>query len=106
MAKNKQADGKTIDFVAAADHSSGALIEIGNMVAVVHDDVVTGAIGVGHVDGVWTLPKSGAVAITQGETVYVKNAVISNDNTGTYAGKAWMSADAADTEIDVNINFG
>ncbi|MDW2216212.1 capsid cement protein [Vibrio sp. 1982] len=106
MAKNKQADGKTIDFVAAADHSSGALVEIGNMVAVVHENVVAGATGVGHVDGVWTLPKSEAVAINQGETVYVKNAVISKDNTGTYAGKAWMSADAAAAEIDVNINFG
>ncbi|ENB2089492.1 MULTISPECIES: DUF2190 family protein [Vibrio harveyi group] len=105
MAKNKIEDGQTIDFTAATAHKSGDLIEVGALAVVVHQNVEAGEPGVGHVEGVWSLPKSTAVAIAQGEAVYIKNAVISKDNTGVYAGKAWESKDAADEEIAVRINF-
>lgn len=105
MAKNKIEDGQTIDFTAATAHKSGDLIEVGALAVVVHQNVEAGEPGVGHVEGVWSLPKSTAVAIAQGEAVYIKNAVISKDDTGVYAGKAWESKDAADEEIAVRINF-
>ncbi|HCE3309687.1 DUF2190 family protein [Vibrio parahaemolyticus] len=105
MAKNKIEDGQTIDFTAATAHKSGDLIEVGALAVVVHQNVEAGEPGVGHVEGVWSLPKSTAIAIAQGEAVYIKNAVISKDNTGVYAGKAWESKDAADEEISVRINF-
>lgn len=105
MAKNKIEDGQTIDFTAATAHKSGDLIEVGALAVVVHQNVEAGEPGVGHVEGVWSLPKSTAVAIAQGEAVYIKNAVIGKDNTGVYAGKAWESKDAADEEIAVRINF-
>ncbi|WP_191116363.1 DUF2190 family protein [Vibrio alginolyticus] len=105
MAKNKIEDGQTIDFTAATAHKSGDLIEVGALAVVVHQNVEAGEPGVGHVEGVWSLPKSTAIAIAQGEAVYIKNAVISKDNTGVYAGKAWESKDAADEEIAVRINF-
>ncbi|EOX4945655.1 DUF2190 family protein [Vibrio alginolyticus] len=105
MAKNKIEDGQTIDFTAATAHKSGDLIEVGALAVVVHQNVEAGEPGVGHVEGVWSLPKSTAIAIAQGEAVYIKNAVISKDNTGVYAGKAWESKEAVDEEIAVRINF-
>ncbi|MCJ0806656.1 DUF2190 family protein [Vibrio vulnificus] len=104
MAKNAVSDGKTIEFVADQAYTSGAVVEIGALIAVVHENVASGEIGVGHAEGVWVLPKSSAVAIAQGELVYLKNGVISKDNTGTLAGKAWESVEAAVEEIAVKIN--
>ncbi|EEY36209.1 DUF2190 family protein [Vibrio mimicus] len=104
MAKNMIADGTTIEFTATKDHKSGDLVELGNMIAIAHENVTAGDIGLGHAVGVWSLPKAAAVAIEQGESVYIKNGVVSKDNTGTAAGKAWVKAEASETSIDVKIN--
>lgn len=104
MAKNLVSDGQTIEFVADQAYQSGDVAEVGVLIAIVHENVAPSEIGVGHVVGVWKLPKSPAVAINQGEMVYLKNGVISKDNTGTLAGKAWETVEAAVEEIAVKIN--
>ncbi|OEF59285.1 recombinase RecA [Enterovibrio norvegicus] len=106
MAKNKGQDGTTIDFIAGADLVGGAPVAIGDMVVVSHDDVANGEQGLGHVVGVWALPKASAGAISQGESVYLANGTVSTTNTGTYAGKAWSSAGAGETEVMVGLNVG
>jgi predicted RecA/RadA family phage recombinase len=106
MAKNKVQDGNTIEFVAASDLSSGDLVEVGHLVVVVHEDVKTGETAIGYPNGVWELPKASAATFAQGATVYVKNGEISNDNTGLFAGKAWVEGANGEITAHVCLNLG
>lgn len=103
MAKNLVQDGHTIEFVASGDVKSGEAIAIGAIIAVSHSDVADGEVGVGHVSGVWLLPKSGAQTINPGTAVFLADGSISTDDTGTYAGVVWEDGDQY---VHVNINFG
>ncbi|GAB6263245.1 DUF2190 family protein [Photobacterium galatheae] len=106
MAKNFVEMGHSIEFTATVDTAAGSPVAVGDMVAVAHTDVVAGDIGVGHTVGVYELGKASAVEILRGASVYLKDGAISDDNTGVYAGKAWLEAPAGQSFVWVGINFG
>jgi len=67
--KNKIKDGKTMNYTASADISSGDLVVVGVRVGVAAADIANGAVGVLEMEGVFELPKVTG-AITQGALVY------------------------------------
>lgn len=106
MAKNLVQSGQTLNFTAAAAVLSGQAVAIGDMIVVSHGDVAAGQVGVGHAVGVFDLPKTAAADIAQGASVYLKDGEIGTDNTGVYAGKAWITAGGGTTSVHVAINVG
>ncbi len=104
MAKNYIQDGRTIDFIAESDVSSGGMVVIEELLAISLNDVKTGEAGVAVTEGVWELPKGSAVTFDKGVSVYLKSGTISTDNTGLYAGKAWREAMNGETTAIVKLD--
>lgn len=104
MAKNFYEDGHTIDFVAAADHQSGDLVALGDLMVVVLEDVKNGEPAVGASEGVWTLPKVAGAAVNQGTRLTLKDGVLGTDETGKPAGIAWADADSDATTVPLKLN--
>ena len=108
MATNYVADGATLDYTASSDLSSGDVVEIGNVIGVVKDDVDVSEStkAVLHIEGVFTLAKQAALAITQGAAVYWDDAAeeIDTTDTNTYAGIAYAAAAGADSTVKVKLN--
>ena len=69
MASTYVQDGKTIDFVADANHDVGDVAEVGDILGVVQEDVDSGDTGALEIEHVQDLPKA-AVTITAGQKLY------------------------------------
>lgn len=106
MAKNYKRDGETIDFTAAADTPSGKLVLAGGVAAVSLNDVANGAIGVGHANGVWELPKAVATTAAQGSDAYVTaGGLVTGVLTGnTRIGRFWEAATNGPATAEVKLN--
>ena len=93
-----------------AGYSSGQLIELTDIVAIVEDTVAASAVGAAHLTGVFTLTTAtGATTVfAQGDSVYVTTAgVITNVSTSNqFVGTAMVAATSGEATVDVNINFG
>lgn len=68
--KNYQSEGKTLTITAAADHSSGDGIIVGDLLGVAKADALSGETdAVLDLCGVFALPKNDAAVIGQGDSV-------------------------------------
>lgn len=65
MATNYVQEGKTLNYTAGADITSGQFVLIGTIGGVAKTDIVSGKTGAVHVCGVFSLPKASG-AVTQG----------------------------------------
>ena len=94
MAKNYKREGETIDFTAAAATAAGTLVLVGGVACVSLNDVAEDAVGVGHCEGVWQLPKAAATTATQGADAYVDagGLVTGVDTANTRIGRFWEAA--------------
>jgi len=111
MVASAKQSGHMIQVTApTGGYTSGELIELVDMVAVVEDTLAAGAVGAAHTTGVFTLTKAAGATtgFTQGDSVYLSGAgAINNTATGDqYVGKAWAAAVTGATSVDVAINFG
>lgn len=108
MAKNYKRDGETIDFTAAANLASGALVIVGaNGVAAVNlNTVVSGAKGVGHTEGVWELPAVAAATAAQGDKAYATatGTVTGVATANTLIGRFWEPLTSGQTVAQVKLN--
>lgn len=111
MATNYQQEGKTLEHTAAAAISSGDVVVVGESLGIAHGDIANGAVGVLHMEGVFTVPKVSGAVIAQGETViYDVSAEAFDDNAATPAAGdvsgaaiAWEAAGDGVTTIAVKL---
>lgn len=105
MATNYLQDGGTIDFTNTGKESlkAGAVVMVGDLAGVAHDDILPGMTGVLHTRGVFILPKA-AEAVKQGQWLYFGGGTLSGKAEGNQkAGIAWSSAGAADAQVAVRL---
>lgn len=62
-------EGKSIDYVPAADVAAGDVVVIGDIVGVAQFDIPKGTLGAVALTGVWQVEKD-AAAVTAGAKVY------------------------------------
>jgi predicted RecA/RadA family phage recombinase len=104
--QNYRREGKSLRAPSADALKSGDLAVIGDIVGVATNDIVAGATGIFHVEGVYRLSKGTTEAIPVGKRVYLTSAglITATVSTNAVAGVAWESASAAASTILVKIN--
>lgn len=108
MAIGHVAPGATMPYTntGVAIIAKDTVIVFGAMIGITLGAIAVGATGELAISEVWTLPKDNNLAITQGDQLYwdtVKDEV-DKTNTNVPCGKAYNSALAAGTEIQVLLN--
>jgi predicted RecA/RadA family phage recombinase len=105
--RNYVAEGRTLEFTAAAALTAGQAINVGDVIVVAIDNVAAGARGVGVTEGVFSLPKVPANVITLGERLFLASGQITDNSAAAgavYAGRAYSEAGNGATSVDVKIN--
>lgn len=106
MAKNFIQNGETVDFQATKAVKSGAVVVLGDLIAIAVTDIAQNDIGTGLVQGVWRLKAKQADDIKQGEVLYWSETEgATKTNTGNKRlGIAWCDSGTSSTDVDVKIN--
>ncbi len=77
-------DGKSIDYTPGADVASGAVVVLGDTIAIAKRDLPANELGALHTEGVYSFAKAtgGGSAIAAGKKVYwdVAEAVVKEDD--------------------------
>jgi predicted RecA/RadA family phage recombinase len=86
--------------------AANTVIEFAAMVGIATGTIGPGETGTVAISEVWTLPKDGALAITQGDQLYwdTVNDECDKTNTNVPCGKAYATAAVADAEVQVILN--
>jgi predicted RecA/RadA family phage recombinase len=96
-----------MDYVAAADVSSGDVVVAGSRVGVALTDIASGASGSAQTTGVFSVPKASADDIAQGVEVYwdatAGDATLTS-SANTLMGYAFVAAGAGVITLDVKLN--
>lgn len=108
MATGHVAPGATMPYTntGAAIIAKDTVVAFGGMIGITLGAIAVGATGELAISEVWTLPKDGNLAITQGDQLYwdTINDEVDKTNTNVPCGKAYNSALLAGTEIQVLLN--
>lgn len=100
--------GNSIQFAAPVGGLiGGQLYKVGTFIVCIVATVLEGEQAVGHLTGVYTVPKATSLVINQGDQLYWDdtNKVVNKTSSGnTYAGKAWDGA--ASNDGFVNLRLG
>lgn len=109
-------DDDLIDYTPSSAVAAGDVVMLADLFCVAPRAIAANALGTVAVEGVWSCPKAGSLAISQGAIVYwnhvAGNITTAADSGGgspvSYkrAGKAAKAAIAADTTVQVLINCG
>jgi predicted RecA/RadA family phage recombinase len=108
MATNYVQEGKTLNYTAGADITSGQFVLIGTIGGVAKTDIVSGKTGAVHVCGVFSLPKASG-AVTQGAKLYwdeSESEVTTTATDNTLIGVAAAAAASGDSNVHVLLNVG
>ena len=105
--KNYVQRGDTLDIVAAAAVSSGDVVIAGSIIGVANVDAEIGESFALDVVGVFTLPKTSALAIAVGDVLYydAANSVVNKTASGnTKIGVAVTAAANPSPSVNVRLN--
>jgi predicted RecA/RadA family phage recombinase len=105
--KNYVQRGDTLDIVAAAAVSSGDVVIAGSIIGVANVDAEIGESFALDVVGVFTLPKTSALAISVGDVLYydAANSVVNKTASGnTMIGVAVTAAANPSPSVNVRLN--
>jgi predicted RecA/RadA family phage recombinase len=108
MATNYVQEGKTLNYTAGADITSGQFVLIGTIGGVAKTDIANGKTGAVHVCGVFSLPKASG-AVTQGAKLYwdeSESEVTTTATDNTLIGVAAAAAASGDSNVHVLLNVG
>lgn len=108
MATNYVQEGKTLNYTAGADITSGQLVLIGTIGGVAKTDIANGKTGAVHVCGVFSIPKATG-AVTQGAKLYwdeSESEVTTTATDNTLIGVAAAAAASGDSNVHVLLNVG
>src|SRR5690606_31441590 len=107
-ATNYVQEGKTLNYTAGADITSGQFVLIGTIGGVAKTDIANGKTGAVHVCGVFSLPKASG-AVTQGAKLYwdeSESEVTTTATDNTLIGVAAAAAASGDSNVHVLLNVG
>lgn len=95
-----------IEIVVIMLLKSGDLVQVGDMFVVVVIDIVVGSVGIGIVEGVFSILKLIIEDIVVGKKVYLKDNVVQMDVIGSllYVGVVWVLVVNGDEIVLVKIN--
>lgn len=102
-------DDDLIDYTPSAAVAAGDVVVLADLFCVAPRAIAANALGAVAVEGVWSCPKAGSLAISQGAIVYwdaTAGNVTTTATNNKRAGKAAKAALAADTAVQVLINCG
>lgn len=103
--RNFIAVGNTMEFTAAADVASGAVVVVEDVVGIAAGDVADGASGVLNLGGVYELPKAAAQPWAAGTRVYWNgSAATTTEASNTLLGVAYRAAASAAETGYVRLN--
>lgn len=105
--KNYVAEGRTINFTAAAALAAGQVTNVGDLIVVAIDAAASGAPCVGITEGVFVLPKVTANVLTLGERVWLASGQITDNSAAAgavFAGRVFSEAGNGTTSVEVKIN--
>lgn len=108
MATNYVQEGKTLNYTAGADITSGQFVLVGTIGGVAKADIANGKTGAVHVCGVFSLPKASG-AVTQGAKLYwdeSESEVTTTATDNTLIGVAAAAAASGDSNVHVLLNVG
>lgn len=108
MATNYVQEGKTLNYTAGADITSGQFVLIGTIGGVAKTDIANGKTGAVHVCGVFSIPKASG-AVTQGAKLYwdaSESEVTTTATDNTLIGVAAAAAASGDSNAQVLLNVG
>ncbi len=108
MATNYVQEGKTLNYTAGADITSGQFVLIGTIGGVAKTDIANGKTGAVHVCGVFSIPKATG-AVTQGAKLYwdeSESEVTTTATDNTLIGVAAAAAASGDSNVHVLLNVG
>jgi len=108
MATNYVQEGKTLNYTAGADITSGQFVLIGTIGAVAKTDIANGKTGAVHISGVFSIPKATG-AVTQGAKLYwdeSESEVTTTATDNTLIGVAAAAAASGDSNAQVLLNVG
>ncbi len=108
MATNYVQEGKTLNYTAGADITSGQFVLIGSIGAVAKTDIANGKTGAVHICGVFSIPKASG-AVTQGAKLYwdeSESEVTTTATDNTLIGVAAAAAASGDSNAQVLLNVG
>ncbi|MBF0448697.1 MAG: DUF2190 family protein [Magnetococcales bacterium] len=109
MAKNYTQEGNVLVYTngTGTDIVSGDLVKVGVRVGVALGDIADTESGTVQVSGVFSVPKEAALAVTQGDLLYLDATSGELDKTATaqtLAGYAFESAIGAASVVQVKLN--
>lgn len=86
--------------------TAGTPVLVGTLLGIALNDIAAGATGELALAEVWNLPKDATLAITQGDQLYWDdtNDEVDKTNTNVACGRAYTSALAAATHVQVLLN--
>lgn len=101
--KNYLQPGEMLEFIAAAAHSSGDVVQVGDLIGVATGDAAIGDEAVMQVEGVFELTPAGAAVagLTNGAKAYWDGSEVS-DTPGTFMGYVFGS-DAVTGSVKVKL---
>jgi predicted RecA/RadA family phage recombinase len=99
-------EGKTLPLVMTADVASGQLVIVGSFAGVTACAAKAGETVECALDGVFTLPKTPADAITQGQVVKATPAGVIDATGATAVGIAAAAVGAGAGSVDVRLTQG
>lgn len=108
MATNYVQEGKTLNYTAGADITSGQFVLVGTIGGVAKTDIANGKTGAVHVCGVFSIPKATG-AVTQGAKLYwdeSESEVTTTATDNTLIGVAASAAASGDSNVHVLLNVG
>lgn len=108
MATNYVQEGKTLNYTAGADITSGQFVLIGTIGGVAKTDIANGKTGAVHISGVFSIPKATG-AVTQGAKLYwdeSESEVTTTATDNTLIGVAAAAAASGDSNVHVLLNVG
>jgi len=108
MATNYVQEGKTLNYTAGADITSGQFVLVGTIGGVAKTDIANGKTGAVHVCGVFSIPKATG-AVTQGAKLYwdeSESEVTTTATDNTLIGVAAAAAASGDSNVHVLLNVG
>lgn len=108
--KNKVQTGNVMDWLNSTGNTvmSGSLVIFGAMVGVAVADILDGEVGALDVEGVFELPKTAALVMTQGARAFINTTskLLTSTTSDVPVGVVFKSAAGSDSTAQVKLNPG
>lgn len=105
MATNKIDSGESVRYTAGATHGSGELLDLGQLVGIAQEDMVSGDEATLLLEGVFNVPCASDLSFAQFALAYHDGTTgVNATTTGTFAGTVRKAVAATTILVPIKIN--